>query len=299
MDTLTSLRVFAAIAEFRSFSLASERLGLSPAMASKHIQHLERRVGSRLLNRTSRSVSLTEAGTLYRDRVRNILEGLDEVETRIGQATVNPRGVLKVSLPIWIVNSVFVQLIDRYRQQFPDVTLDIDLSGRMVSLVEEGFDLAVRSTSHPDEGLIIRKLPPITFVLAASPDFLKRNGRPTGLDDLEGKPFLAYSHVASHGDVRIGKDAESRVVHFQPVVKSSNETLLLYAARQGMGYTIIPTWIAVEEFKSGRLERILPEEFNFDVPFCAVYPNRGYLPAKTRSFLDFIARELERLNPQK
>lgn len=294
MDTLTSLRVFAAVADFKSFALAADRLGLSPAMASKHVQHLELRVGSRLLNRTSRNVSLTEAGSLYRERVRGMLESLDDVEAQLAQATVVPRGVLKVSFPIWIVNTSLARMIADYKRLCPEVVLDIDFSCQMVNLVEEGYDLAFRSTPNPDEGLISRKLPPMTFALYASPGFLDRDGRPASLADLEGKPFMAYTPVADQGIVRIPQGNDTKIIRFKPALKSANEALLLLAASEGMGYCFLPSWIVRDEVDAGRLERVLANEIDIVISFYAVYPNRGFLPAKTRSFLDFIIERVER-----
>ncbi|WP_137134145.1 LysR family transcriptional regulator [Rhizobium sp. FKY42] len=291
MDTLTSLRVFITVAECKSFSAAAERLSMSPAMASKHIQHLEQRLGSRLLNRTSRNVSLTETGVDYRHQVRVLLEGLDEVEARVSQANINPRGVLKISLPIWMATSPFTRLIARYTEQFPDVVLDLDFSGRMVNLVEEGFDLGLRSTLKPDEGLIARKLPDNMFVLVASPSFLEKVGRPATVDDLEGQAFLAYSHYGADGQIQLKSQGDIIRLRFRPVLRSVNELLLLDAAREGLGYVFLPLWLARHDIESGILEQVLADITSVTVPFLAVYPNRGNLPAKTRSFLDFIARE--------
>ncbi|MCZ8180943.1 MAG: LysR family transcriptional regulator [Rhizobium sp.] len=295
MDTLTSLRVFLSVADLRSFTAAAERLDLSPAMASKHLQHLEQRVGSRLLNRTSRNVSLTESGALYRETVRALIEGLDDVEARIAQTTVTPRGTLKVSLPIWMANGAFARLLAAYRERFPEVQLDIDVSGRIVNLVEEGFDLALRVTPKPEEGLILKKLQNVLFVLVAAPAFLKRNGRPAAISDLNDSPLLAYSPVAGDGRVTLGNADKSTPVQFRTVLKSPNETLLLLAAREGMGFTVMPRWLVNDDLAAGRLERVLAEDVAVTVPFFAVYPNRGYMPAKTRSFLDFIAAELAKL----
>lgn len=294
MDTLTSLRVFAAVADLKSFAQAADRLGLSPAMASKHVQHLEHRLRARLLNRTSRNVSLTEAGAVYRDRVRAMLDNLDDVEAQLAQATVTPRGVLRVSLPIWIVNRTLARIVADYQKAFPEVMLDVDFSGQIVNLVEEGFDLAFRSEPNLDKALISRKLAPMAFALFASPDYLDREGRPTSLGDLEGKPFMAYTPVADQGVVRIPEGAGTRIIRFKPVLRSGNEALLLLAASEGMGYCFLPSWIVRDEVTAGRLERVLPREIDIVVPFYAVYPNRGYLPAKTRSFLDFVAERVER-----
>ena len=185
MDTLTSLRVFCRVAELRNFTAAAERLRLSPAMASKHVMHLEQRLATRLLNRTSRSVSLTEAGALYLERARQALDALDEAEAAIGSTVVNPRGTLRLSAPIWAASQPFVALLADYRTRYPEVRIDIDLSGRMVNLVEEGFDVALRASASLDPGLIARKLASVPFLLVASPAYLDRTGRPAQCDHRE------------------------------------------------------------------------------------------------------------------
>ncbi|MBT9373459.1 LysR family transcriptional regulator, partial [Rhizobium sp. CSW-27] len=224
MDSLVGLRVFATVAELRSFSAAAERLGLSPAMASKHVQQVEARVGARLLNRTSRSVSLTEAGTLYLASVRTLLEGLEQAEAQLSHTTVSPKGTLKVSLPVWMANPAFARLLAAFRAQYPAVTLDLDLSGRKVNLVEEGFDLALRVTAALDETLIARRLATIRFALVGTPDLLDRLGRPQQPAKLEGAPFLAYSAVAPDGRVRLGNGPQAPELHLAPVLLSGNET---------------------------------------------------------------------------
>jgi len=293
MDTLTSLNVFAAVADLRSFAAAAERFGLSPAMTSKHVQHLEKRAGARLLNRTSRSVSLTEAGALYLERVRSLLDGLEEVEARIGSATIAPHGVLKVSLPVWMANVRFARMIAAFHARYPNVIVDLDLEGRIVNLVEEGFDLALRGTSTLDEGLIARKLGDAPFHLVAAPALLDRLGRPERLEDLDGFPLLAYSPVIGDGRIRIGEGAGAHEVRFSPVLKSGNETMLLLAAKEGMGLAFMPKPMIEDELSEGVLERVLPEMISFAAPIFAVYPNRSYLPAKVRAFLDFLVESGE------
>jgi DNA-binding transcriptional LysR family regulator len=290
MDTLTSLRVFVAVADLKSFAAAAERFDLSPAMTSKHIQHLERRAGARLLNRTSRSVSLTEAGVLYLDRVRGLLDGLEDVEARIGAAAIAPRGVLKISLPVWMANPRFARMIAAYQATFPEVTLDLDLEGRVVNLVEEGFDLALRGTATPDEGLIARKLAQAPFHLVAAPALLDRLGRPKQLKELDGLPLLAYSPVIGDGRILIGQGEGAYEVRFSPVLRSRNETILLLAAKEGMGLAFMPKPMVEDDISDGRLERVLPKKISFAAPLFAVYPNRSYLPAKVRTFLDFLIK---------
>lgn len=288
MDALVGLRVFATVAELRSFSAAAERLGLSPAMASKHIQHVEARVGARLLNRTSRSVSLTESGTLYLATVRTLLEGLEQAEAQLSHTTVSPKGTLKVSLPVWMANPAFARMLVAFREQHPAVTLDLDLSGRKVNLVEEGFDLALRVTPALDDTLIARRLATIRFALVGTPELLDRLGRPQGPAELKGAPFLAYNAVAPDGRVRLGNGPDAPELHLTPVLLSGNETLLYLAAREGLGLSMMPHWLVHEDLSAGRLDAALPEALWPAVTLHAVYPNRSYLPAKTRCFLDFL-----------
>lgn len=285
MDTLLSLRVLAMVADLRSFAETAERLGLSAAMASKHVQHIEARVGARLLNRTSRKVSLTEAGETYLAALRPLLEGLDEAEQRLSQTTQTPRGRLKVSLPVWMASPGFARLFARFQALFPQVLLDMDLSGKAVNLVEDGFDLALRVTATPDEGLIARRLGEITFYLVAAPTFLDRIGRPATIEDLTGAPFLAYTPVAAQGRIPLGPGQELRLT---PVMQSANETLLHLAAVEAMGIAIMPDILVAADLANGRLERILPSLTAPRVPLFGLYPDRSYLPAKVRSLLDFL-----------
>lgn len=288
---LTSLRVFCAVAESRSFTAAAERLGLSTAMASKHVMRLEDRLGTRLLNRTSRRVSLTEAGALYVEQVRTMIDSLDEVEAAVSRAAVSPRGRLRLSAPVWMANPAFASLLADYRTLYPEVTLDVDLSGRLVNLVEEGFDLALRATSTPDPGLIARPIAEVAFHLVASPSHLDAAGRPATIDDLEGRPLLAYSFAFSDGTVGIeGRDGR-RTVRFRPVLQSGNESLLHLAALQGMGLAFLPEWLISHDLAAGRLEILLGGAIFPRGRLMAVYPSRKYLSAKVRTFLDFVAAD--------
>lgn len=290
MDTLTSLKVFSAVAELRSFTAASDRLNLSPAMTSKHVQHLERRVGARLFNRTSRSVSLTEAGTAYFRRVAGLLDGLEEVEALIGDTTVKPRGELKISVPVWLANPRFARALAEYRLLYPEVVLNLDLEGRVVNLVDEGFDLALRGARVIDDSLIARKVADVPFRLVASTEFLDRAGRPRSIEDLLDQPLAAYGPIAGDGKVPLTVGDRPATIQFRPVLSSGNETLLMLAVRAGMGYGVMPVPMVEEDLAAGRLEIVLPELFGPQAPVFAVYPNRSYLPAKVRTFLDHIAK---------
>ncbi|MBX5192739.1 LysR family transcriptional regulator [Rhizobium sp. NZLR3b] len=291
MDTLTSLRVFCTVAELKSFTAAADRLGISPAMASKHLMQLENRLGTRLLNRTSRHVSLTETGRLYFNQTKEMLERLDEVEDAIGNVTVAPRGILKLSAPVWAATSYFTDILAEYNRRYPDVCLDLDLSGRLVNLVDEGFDLALRATSHDrlDPGLVARPLTNVQFRLMASPDYLERTGRPRTVAELNGHALLRYSGVNLGDSMSLeGPDGRHKIT-FRTVMLSDNETILHLAALRGMGLAFLPKWMVEQDIEAGRLEIVLPAiTLGFISTFYAVYPSRKYLSAKVRTFIDFL-----------
>lgn len=285
-----SLRVFCSVAELKSFSAAAERLGLSPAMASKHVMHLESRVSSRLLNRTSRHVSVTETGMLYFTQAKQLLDGLDEVEGAISNVTVMPSGTLKLSAPIWAANSSIARIISEYRQQYPDVGFNIDFSGRIVNLVDESFDLALRATSPDrlDSGLIARPLAEIVFHLVGSPAYLARTGLPSKISELNGHSLLLYSGVNSYDNLTIDGPDGPETVKFRIVMQSENETMLHLAALEGMGLVFLPTLMVQPDIAANRLTIVLPETLKVRRKLHVVYPSRKYLSAKVRTFIDFL-----------
>ncbi|GLQ12123.1 LysR family transcriptional regulator [Devosia yakushimensis] len=290
MDTLTGLKVFCAVAEFKSFTAAANRLGISTAMVSKHVTHLERRLGSRLLNRTSRTVSLTEPGILYFNHAKQMLESLEELEAAIGNVTVSPRGTLKISAPVWMATSGFAAVLRDYIQRYPDVSLDLDLSSRVINLVDDGFDLALRamSSSRLDPGLIARPLVDIDLFLMAAPDYLDRSGRPQTIAELSGHALLRFNGMNVSDGVLLNGHKEGGKVAFRNVLLSGNETMLHLAALRGMGLVYLPTKLAEEDLKGGRLEVVLPGTIGLTNTLHAVYPSRKYLSAKVRTFIDFL-----------
>ena len=293
MDTLTGIRVFCMVAELKSFVAAAHRLGMSPAMASKHVMHLERRLGTRLLNRTSRHLSLTETGALYFEQSGPLLDGLADAEAAVIKAAIMPAGTLKITAPVWFANPSFVSLLADYRARYPDVRLDIDLSGRIVNMVEEGVDLALRMARVPDEALIARPISAVEFFLVGSPAYLRASGRPKRIGDLLNHAMLLYSLLPSTELSFVGPHGPEPV-KMSPVLQSSNESLLHLAALQGMGLAFLPKWLIAHDLQAELLERLLPDYRLFEGQLLGVYPSRKYLSSKVRTFLDFIAAD-ERL----
>ena len=290
MDSLLSMRVFCLVAELKSFAAAAQRLRISPAMASKHVMQLEKRLGTRLLNRTSRRVSLSESGTLYFEQTRQMLDSLDEVEAAVSHATVVPRGTLRLTAPVWMANTIFASVLADYQARYPDVRLDVDLSGRLVNLVEEGFDLALRATAAPDEALIARPITNVPFYMVAAPAYLKRAGRPAKLADIAGHALLHYALYPGESFSFEGENGPE-TIKLDPVLRSANETLLHMAALEGMGLAFLPKWLVAADIAAGRLEHVMPDHVVFVGKLFAVYPSRKYLSAKVRTFIDFVAAD--------
>jgi DNA-binding transcriptional LysR family regulator len=289
MDTLISMRVFRSVVEMESFVRAAARLELSPAMASKHVMHLERHLGARLLNRSSRHLSLTEIGKVYFERCRDMLDSLDEAEATVGRTAVVPRGLLKLSAPVWFANPIFTRVLAAYRIRYPEVSFDIDLSGRVVNLVEEGFDLALRVSQAPAPTLIARPICPIAFHLVAAPSYLDAAGRPARPADLDRHAGIVYSLLSGGGETVLDGPRGRESGRLQPVMHTNNESLIHAAAIDGMGIALLPSWQTGDDLAAGRLERVLPAYSMPAITLFAVYTSRRYLSSKVRTFVDFIA----------
>lgn len=291
MDTLTSLRVFREVVESGSFIAAAGRLGLSTAMASKHIAHLERQLGARLLNRTSRHLSLTEAGSAYLEQCREALDSLQAGEAAIGLSQEAPRGVLRVTAPVWCANRRFADVLAVYKLEHPEVIVDIRLENRKVDLVEEGYDLALRVTRDPSPTLIVRPLCTLQFHLVVSSAYLKRAGRPKGPSDLERLGAILPTYVNLDGLEVTGPGGKVKL-HLTAAMKTDDTTLSYHAVHAGLGLAYLPDWLVAGDLRSGALKHVLP---GFETPratLFAAYTSRKYMTAKVRSFIDFLSTAL-------
>lgn len=234
---------------------------------------------------------MTEAGTLYFSHAKQSLEGLDEAESFVSNVAVIPRGTLKMSLPVWAANDLIARVLAEYRALYPDVLFDLDFSGRLVNMVEEGFDLALRATSAErlDPGLVARPLTNVPFQLVGSPSYLSRAGRPSTVDELSSHNLLVFSRLVSNETITLIGRNGLQFIKCRPVIQSENETMLHLAALNGIGLALLPSWMTIRDVKNGRLETVVPDVSNFKTILYAVYPSRKYLSAKVRSFIDFLA----------
>ena len=289
MDTLVSMKVFRQVVDSGSFVAAADRLDMSTAMASKHVMHLERRVSARLLNRSSRHLSLTDAGAVYYDQCRTLLDSLEETEAAVGHAAVAPRGVLKVTAPVWFGNARFTSLLADYRRRYSDVTLDMNLNDRIVDLVEEGFDVALRVTAKPNPALFARRLMAIRFALVAAPAYLADHDRPLVPRDLARHATIGYAYSPSGDQWELEGPRGGVSVRIVPAVRSNNTVLTYQMVLAGMGVSALPPWLIHDDVQAGRLVALLPDYALPAAALYAVYTSRRFLAPKLRTFVDFLA----------
>jgi len=299
MDRMTSLRVFREVVESGSFVAAAERLGLSAPMASKHVAQLEKSLGARLLHRSSRHLSLTEAGTAWYEQSRRALDLLDAAEAAIGQTREAPRGQLKLSAPVWCATARFARVLADYRERYPEVLLDIHLENRKVDLAADGYDLALRATQEPSPALIARPLCRVPFFLAGTPEYLARMGGVPALPaEVARLGAIVPSYVALDHLALQGPGGRMFPLRLTPVMRSDDTTLTLHAVRAGMGIAFMPGWLLEDDLAQGRLVRLLPDYAPHPVTLFAVYTSRQYMAPKLRTFIDFLGERLAALEPK-
>lgn len=291
MDRLTGLRVFVAAVDDGSFAAAARRFGLSAAMAGKHVSAIEAELNVRLLQRTTRRLSLTDIGRGYYERCKHILAAYDDANREAADAQRTARGVLRVAAPVAFGARWLGNVVAQYLDAHPQVDVQVLLGDRYVDLIEAGVDLAIRIGRLPDSGLVARRLAPCRMAVCASPGFLARHGMPGSPDDLRRAPRLAFSDAVSAGDWTLA-DADGRVhVIDGPCRLAANDTqMLLAAALAGAGIVYAPTFVLGEAIARGELVRLLPGCRAPELTIHAVYPGPRQLPLKVRRFVDHLVR---------
>ena len=292
MDLFASIRMYVAVVDGGSFAAAADKLGISRAMASKQIQKLEEHLGTRLLNRTTRRLSLTETGRAFHERSLQILSDVEEAEQIAGQMTSRPQGVLRVTIPLSYGQHRLATIIGDYTQAYPQVQLDISLSDRKVDLVEDGLDLAIRIGALPQSDLIARKIGGVRSIVCAAPAYLARRGTPRTPAELSGHACLGYTLTGSGADWRMEGPEGSLTVPITGPIRADNGDIIRLAALSGAGILFQPHFIVDDDLAAGRLVRLLPQWQSAELGVYAVYPSRKHLSAKVRTFVDFLATAL-------
>lgn len=290
MDLFRSMKAFVTAVQAGSMSAAAEQLGLSPAMVGQHVAALEERLGTRLLNRTTRRQSLTDFGASYFEQCRDILDRVAIADREAETQQTAPRGKLRVTAPTTFGAEALMPALKRYRETAPDVMLDLVLTDRNVDLVEEGFDVAFRIGTPPDSRLIARRLMPYRMMICAAPDYVKRMGEPCHPDELSGHEAVGFTPAAM-SPWRFSKDG--KVVEVSPLrhLTVNSGQALRMAARAGLGVIMQPEILLAADVHAGVLVQLLPDWRLGERPMSLLYYRDQRMTPRLRSFISFAIEE--------
>jgi DNA-binding transcriptional LysR family regulator len=293
------MQVFLKVAALGSFSAAARALAMSQTMVTKHVVAIEERLGARLFQRTTRKVSLTEAGLRYREAAERILAEVEEADAEAAAAVTEPRGILRLNAPLSFGFREIAPAIVDFARLYPSLTVDIGLNDRVINLVEEGWDLAIRIGQLRDSSLVARKLAPIRTVLCASPAYLKARGTPRKVADLATHNCLGYTLPSAAAAERwhFGTDGSVGVA-VSGNLRANNGDAIRTAALAGQGIAYQPTFLFGDDLRSGRLVPIELDQprFEFAAAYAVYAPDRR-VPAKIRRFVDFLAERWKGIPP--
>lgn len=290
MDTLLGMQVFSKVVETENFTEAARRLKLSPPMVTRHIQALERRLGTRLINRTTHQFSLTEAGAQYYERCVRLLAEFDDAEESVRSLSQLPQGRLRLTAPVDFGRVELWPVVRDFMRRHPQIQVELYLTNRVVDLFEEETDLALRVAGGPLDGsLVARKLATSRQVVCAAPSYLRRHGVPLSPDDLLAHRCLLYGAGGRHPGWEFTRNGRSRRVAVRGCLQSNQVRLLCDAVVEGAGIAIQPTFSVWKELAAGRLRSLLDDWSAGALGIYVVFPSRAFLPAKTRLFIDHLA----------
>jgi DNA-binding transcriptional LysR family regulator len=290
MDRLQAMSAFVRVVEHGSFARAAERLDLSTSAVSRHVAELEAHLGARLLNRTTRRLSLTESGQSFYERCVQLLADLEEAEAAASASTAQPHGTIRVSCAANFALLHMAPAIGAFLDRYPKIRLDISLSDRLVDLVEEGYDLAIRIGNLGESNLVARKLGVTRLMVVGAPAYLKKHGRPRVPEDLAAHNCFTYEYLRVRGQWPfVDEQGRERWVRVGGSLHSNNGELLARAAVKGIGLAYEPDFIVGADVRAGRLIPVLTEHTRREAGIYAVYPSRRHLSAKVRVFVDFLA----------
>ena len=290
MDSLTDIVVFVRVVDDGSFTRAAERLKLSRSVVSKYVTRLEGRLGARLLNRTTRRLSLTEAGRIFYERSRRGLQDIEEAEAEVSRLQEKPRGVLRINSPMSFGILHIAPALPEFLAQHPEVSVEMNLDDRVVDVIEEGFDVSIRIAEMPDSSLIARRLAACRHVIVAAPAYLEKHGTPRTPEDLRDHNIISFSYQTSAYDWHfISPDNKQVSVPVSGSMQANNSLALREALLRGVGITRTPTFVVGKDVQDGHLLSILGNYRTLEVSIYLVYPQRRHLSPKVRAFVDFMA----------
>lgn len=297
MDLNSRISLFLAVVEHDGFAAAARHLGISGPAISKQVQALEDDLGVRLLHRTTRKVSLSEAGEIYYERARKAMEDLEEAQRYVQDLKSSPVGVLKVSAPMSFGSRYLSAPIAAFAAQYPDVRMQVDFDDRNVDVIGEGYDVVVRIGALDDSSLIAKKLAPCPIYLCAGPEFISRHGFPQRPDDLGEYPAIIYTRHGQNSEWHYGApDGGKGSAKLNPHFQANSAEMMLEACLQNIGIAALPVFTAAPYLKAGRLTRLLPDYNTVpDRAIHAIFPQNRHLSAKTRLFVDWLTESCKAL----
>jgi DNA-binding transcriptional LysR family regulator len=293
---LARIRAFVQVFDAGGFSAAARQHGRSKALLSKYVTDLEDYLGVRLMNRTTRKLSLTEAGEVYYREAGQLLQQLDDLDATITDETAAPRGLIRVSAPRNFGETTLAPAIFGFIAGNPLVTIDLRLEDRFVDLVEEGIDLAVRISTLTDSSLIGRKISDIQHLCCASPALIARVGAPRVADDLRQMPCILDTNMPSHASWRFVENGRAVSVHVAGPARVNSPVAAMQAALAGLGFALVPAYLAEQTIAEHRLVPVLEDRMPDGPSLMAVYPHRRHLAGKVRALIDHLVGWFEQ-NP--
>jgi DNA-binding transcriptional LysR family regulator len=288
MDRIDAMQAFVAVADLQGFAPAARKLGLSPSGVTRLIAALENRLGARLLQRTTRSVTLTDVGARYLERARRILGDVEEAEGSVQDERTKPSGRLVVSAPVGFGRLHVSPVMSAYLKRYPDVAGELRLSDSMINLVEEGVDLAVRIGHLPDSSLVARHVGEMRQIVVASSGYLKKRGEPKTPEAIASHETIQFGAMAASQDWRFVEDGRELRVACMPRFTTNSADAAIQYAVQGGGLTRVLAYQAAEAIKAGRLRVVLAKFEQPPLPIHIVYPTSRLLSAKVRTFIDLV-----------
>ncbi|HEX7326984.1 MAG TPA: LysR family transcriptional regulator [Casimicrobiaceae bacterium] len=293
MDRFREMGVFSAVVDAGTFIGAARSLGLSKAAVSRYVSALESRLGARLLHRTTRRLSLTDEGHVFHARCKELLAGVEEAETEVSARSGEARGLVKVSAPVTFGNRHLAPLWAAFRAIHPQVLLDVTLADRLVDLVDEGYDIAIRIATLPSSSLVSRRLATTRMVLCASPGYLKEHGTPLHPSELARHSVIAYSYWSTGDEWRFEGPQGPVSVRTRPCMHTNSGETCRAMALASQGVIREPSFLVGDDLAAGRLVELMPEFRSLELGIYAIYPTRKHVSQKVRALIDFLADTLE------
>ncbi|SMY34669.1 LysR family transcriptional regulator [Photobacterium andalusiense] len=294
LENLQQMVILAAVGHEQSFTRAADRLGISKSQVSKQIRYLEERLGCQLVQRSTRTVALTEIGLQYADYGQQLVDTVNEAEAMVAGYRNEIKGVLRIGIAQSFGNIHITSALAEFQKANPELELEISLFDHRPNLLEEGFDCWIAIHEHPPEGMVARKLANCEFIVVASPDYIALHGKPVTPGELRNHNCITYqSRERKYVNWAFSRDGVQQSIRVRGNYRIDNAPAVLDAAVSGLGIAYLSTYLMTDEIETNKLIQLLPEwKTTVDLPIYAVYPRRKYLAPKVRSFIDFMAERM-------